>query len=338
MSAQPKLGAATARWFESRLPVWRGAAARLRSLERGKSAPAESVLEAVRAYPEIARDVAIARRTAPSSQLTNHLVQVYLQLHRALFRPPTAFRRTLLDIFQREAAAVARELRPHIASVTVLFILFAAAGYWLVATYPDLASLFASEEMIEKVTNGVLWTDDLLNVVPSSLLSVQIFTNNIVVSLFAVCLGVLYGLGTLYIIGMNGLMLGGIFAFCAEHGMARMLFNFVTAHGFVELSEICIAGAVGASLGEALARPGELTRAAAFQRAAARGARLMLVCVAFLVGAGVIEGYVSPDPRFPLWSRLAIGLSYFAVLVLVLSGALHRWRVERMRLSARSGR
>src|SRR5262249_19232807 len=157
---------------------------------------------------------------------------------------------------------------------------------------------------------------------PSSLLSAQIFTNNIVVSLFALCLGVLYGLGTIYIIATNGLSIGGVFAFTAQYGVAGRLFEFTAAHGFVELSVVCISGAVGASLGEALARPGELTRGAAFQRAVARGMRLMAVCLVFLVGAGLLEGFVSPDPRFPLAARLAIGLTYFGLFLLVLSGAL----------------
>ena len=153
----------------------------------------------------------------------------------------------------------------------------------------------------------------------------QIFTNNIVVSLFAMALGVLYGLGTIYIIGMNGFMLGGVFAFTAQHGIANRLFQFVVAHGFVELSVVCIAGAVGASLGEALARPGELPRGAAFQAAVARGMQLMAVCLVFLVGAGLIEGFISPDPRVPLGVRLAIGLTYLALFLLVLSGALGGW-------------
>jgi len=33
----------------------------------------------------------------------------------------------------------------------------------------------------------------------------------------------------------------------------------------------------------------------------------------------------SPDPRFPLAARLAIGLAYFALFLLVLSGALGRF-------------
>jgi uncharacterized membrane protein SpoIIM required for sporulation len=220
-------------------------------------------------------------------------------------------------------------LRWQIGVVVSLFAVCIGAGAWLVSEYPELASLFASEKMIDGVQRGELWTDNLLNVFPSSLLSVQIFTNNIVVSLFALSLGVLYGLGTFYIIAMNGLSIGGIFAFTAQHGIAGRLFQFTAAHGFVELSVICIAGAVGMSLGEALARPGELTRAAAFQRSVARGFRLMVVCLTFLVGAGVLEGFVSPNGRFTLGARLAIGLGYFAFFLLVLSGALGRYTRAR---------
>lgn len=318
-------GLAGAKWFEQRVAEWRSAGRRLQGIERGASAPPETVLEAVRAYPEIARDLAIARRAAPNGPLTKYLEGVYLQLHRSLFRPPTAFWRGVLRLFTHEAAAAARELRWHIASVAALLVVCVGAGAWLVGTYPELATLFASEQMIEGVQRGELWTDNLLGVFPSSLLSAQIFTNNIVVSLFALCLGVLYGLGTFYIIAMNGLSIGGIFAFTAQYGAAERLFAFTAAHGFVELSVVCISGAVGASLGESLARPGELTRGAAFQSAVMRGMRLMAVCLVFLVGAGVLEGFVSPDPRFPLAARLAIGLTYFTLFVLVLSGALGRF-------------
>jgi uncharacterized membrane protein SpoIIM required for sporulation len=316
--------ASGAKWFEYRLPEWRAAAQKLRQLERGKSSAPSVVLDAVRAYPEVARDLAIARRASPNGALTKYLEGVYLQLHRSLFRPPSNLARSARLLVIRDAAAVAYLLRHHIAAVAALFVTCIAAGAWLVSTFPELATLFASEEMIDAVQRGDLWTDNLLNVFPSSLLSVQIFTNNIVVSLFAMALGVLYGLGTVYIIGMNGFMLGGVFAFTAQHGIAGRLFQFVVAHGFVELSVICIAGAVGASFGEALARPGELSRGAAFQAAVGRGMQLMAVCVAFLVGAGLIEGFVSPDPRIPLAARLAIGLAYLALFVLVLSGALGR--------------
>src|SRR5262249_48497183 len=163
-----------------------------------------------------------------------------------------------------------------------LFVASAAAAWWLVSTYPELISLVASEEMIERVEHGELWTDDILNVMPSSVLSVGILANNIAVTLFAFAFGLFFGLGTFYIIGLNGVMLGGVFAFTAQHGMALRLFNFIIAHGLVELSVVCLAGAAGASLGEALVRPGEQTRREAFQIASQRIGKLLVPCALLL--------------------------------------------------------
>ncbi len=175
------------------------------------------------------------------------------------------------------------------------------AGYALVQTYPELIALFASPDLIATVERGQLWTEGLLNIVPSSVLSVQILTNNIVVSLFAYCAGFLFGLGTLYILGLNGLMLGAVFAFVSQHGLGQQLLSFIVAHGCVELSVMCLSGAAGAAVGEALIRPGEAARIESFRIAALHSGKLLVACALLLVGAGAIEGYVSPDPRFAPW-------------------------------------
>jgi len=314
----------TSKWLEDRLPVWRDVAAKLDAVERGRYAEPEKVVKVIAAYPEIARDLAVARSEAPRGPLTRSLEQIYLELHRSIFRSPGRWRHDVAALFVSEAAEIAGSLRWHIVWVTALFFASASAGAWLINQYPELVGLFASEAMIEQVQSGRLWTEGLLNVAPSSLLAVQIFTNNIFVSLFAVVVGIFYGLGTAYIIGMNGLMLGAVFSYTAQHGLAEQLFEFIAAHGFVELSVIMVAGACGVSLGEALARPGRETRVQAFQRASMRAAKLMVVCCTFLVGAGLIEGYISPNPSYSLPFRLCIGLGYLALLVVVLSGALSR--------------
>jgi len=200
--------------------------------------------------------------------------------------------------------------------------LSAAAGWWIIATYPMLISLVASEEMIEQVEQGHLWTEGIINITPSSILSVHILANNIVVSVFAFCAGIFLGLGTFYLIMLNGLMLGAIFAFVHQHGLAVALFTFIIAHGPVELSVICVAGAAGVALGESIVRPASGTRRDSFQACAHRIAPLLLLCAMLLVGCGLIEGFVSPDPLFPLGSRITIGLGYWVVMWALMSGRL----------------
>jgi uncharacterized membrane protein SpoIIM required for sporulation len=104
--------------------------------------------------------------------------------------------------------------------------------------------------------------------------------------------------------------------------MAGELLKFVTAHGVVELSVICLAGAAGTMLGEALIRPTHATRRESFQHAATKASRLLVLCALLLVGCGFIEGYLSPDPDFPMASRVVVGFGYGIVMIAALTGHL----------------
>jgi uncharacterized membrane protein SpoIIM required for sporulation/uncharacterized RDD family membrane protein YckC len=302
--------------------LWREAAERARRLERGRALDAADANRMIEDYGLLAYDLARARRAAPQSPLHIYLEGAYARAHATLHHGAWNARDAFVGLFRDQLPDVVRWLAPYILWVTILFALSVFAGYWMVHTYPELIRLFASPELIATVERGQLWTHSLLNVVPSSVLSLQILTNNIVVSVFAYCAGFLFGLGTFYIVGLNGLMLGAVFAFTAQHGLDRELFSFIVAHGCVEISVMCLSGAAGAAVGDALIRPHTARRTDAFRAAALRSGKLLLTCAVLLVGAGLIEGYVSPDPRFPLWTRIIIGVGYWILMLALLRGWL----------------
>jgi hypothetical protein len=105
------------------------------------------------------------------------------------------------------------------------------------------------------------------------------------------------------------------------------LFRFIVAHGCVEISVMCLSGAAGAAVGEALIRPNHGNRMESFRIAALRSGKLLIACAVLLVGSGIIEGYISPRPQFPLWARVAIGIGYWFVMIALLKG----WLVPRRR-------
>jgi uncharacterized membrane protein SpoIIM required for sporulation len=305
-----------------RVPLWQTAVERARRLARGRALTAADAYGMIEDYALLAHDLARARRVAPESAPHRYLEGAYARAHATLHHGAWRAGDVLLSLFREQLPEVVRWLRPYIIWVTLLFALSVFAGAWMVHTYPALIRLFASPELIATVERGELWTHSLLNVVPSSVLSLQILTNNIVVSIFAYCAGFLFGLGTFYIVGLNGLMLGAVFAFTAQHGLAGDLFAFIVAHGCVEISVLCLSGAAGAAVGEALIRPHTAQRADAFRRAALRSGKLLLACALLLIGTGLIEGYVSPDPRFALWARVVIGIGYWLLMIALLRGSL----------------
>ena len=312
-----------------RAGLWQSAAERARRLMTGRATDVADATQMVDDYRLLAHDLARARRLMPNSRAREFLEAAYAQAHTTLHRPVAHIGYALWSLFRDQIPEAIRWLRPHIVWVSLLFIVSIFVGGWMVHTYPELIGLFASPDLIATVERGELWTDGLLNVVPSSVLSVQILTNNIVVSLFAYCAGFLFGLGTFYIVGLNGLMLGAIFMFCRQHGMDDELLQFIVAHGCVELSVMVLSGAAGAAVGEALIRPTTPSRAKSFQIAAIRTSKVLAACVVLLIGCGFIEGYVSPDPDFRFWSRVIIGVSYWFFMISLLRGyVLGRSRSE----------
>lgn len=321
----------TRSWLLQRAPLWQRLGQSLPTLRRGRTSASEA-MHALEGYRSLARDLATARQALPDGTVTRALETLYASFHALVNRPARNSRASLLRMLREDIPATMRELRPTLTWITLLLVASTAAGWWLVHTFPELISLFASAQMIDTVERGHLWTEGILHLTPSSLLSARIFTNNILVTLMAFCVGALYGLGTFYIIANNGLMLGAIFAFTRQHGLDDELLSFVFAHGLVELSMICVAGAAGTTLGEALIRPREGNRRDAFQRCVKRMTPLLALCAVLLVGCGIIEGFVSPDESYPAASRAIIGIAWFVVMVAALNG--HLWGRGRVRPAA----
>lgn len=292
-------------WLNSRSAQWRELERKLNTITPGREA--EEARKVIAGFRSLIADLAMARQQLPNSPITRYLESLFIRAHETIHRPPRHYLRSVRELYCHEIPGLMRMMRAPLSFTLLIFVLSVASGWVLIFHHPELAALFASTEMIDHVEAGQLWTNDLLNIMPSSILSLSIITNNIVVSLFAFALGALYGLGTLYVILLNGFMLGGIFAFTARHDMDRDLFQFIIAHGIVELSVVVIAGAMGLKLGEALIRPGNRNRAEAFRVITMTAGKVMLAAVPFLLIAGLIEGFISPDPRFGLGERLAIG-------------------------------
>jgi uncharacterized membrane protein SpoIIM required for sporulation/uncharacterized RDD family membrane protein YckC len=302
--------------------AWHAARQRAAALRRRAGSNVEDALGVVDDYRRAAHEVNAARIAHPAdaTRSAEYLEAAYADLHDVIHRPARRSWQVLHALVRDRIPAALHAMRLHLLAVSLLFITACVTGAWLIFTYPDLIAMFAGPELIATVERGELWTEGMLNVAPAVVLSVDILTNNVVVSFFAFCLGLFFGIGTLYIIGLNGLSLGALFAFTGQHGLAGGLFDFVVAHGCVELSCICIAGAAGAYIGEALVRPGAQTRAEAFRGAATQGIRVMVAVTLLLIVCGFIEGYVSPDPEVPRWARVTIGVGFWLFMVSFLRG------------------
>jgi uncharacterized membrane protein SpoIIM required for sporulation len=137
----------------------------------------------------------------------------------------------------------------------------------------------------------------------------------------AFALGITAGIGTCFILLVNALMLGGMMALFANHGLGGEFVVCIMPHGILEIMAVLIAAAAGLRLGLSLAIPGRLTRGASLRAGGREALSLVLGTIPMFVVAGTIEGFVTPS-HMPDGIKVAIGVvaATAAVLYLLLAG------------------
>jgi uncharacterized membrane protein SpoIIM required for sporulation len=139
--------------------------------------------------------------------------------------------------------------------------------------------------------------------------------NNIRVALMAYTLGILAGLGTVFVLMQNAVMLGAFQYFFYENGMLWESTRTIWIHGTLEISVIIVAGCAGLVMGKGILFPKTHTRLTSFIRGVKNGLKIVLSSIPFFIVAGFLEGFVTRQTGMPDWLAIAI-LSASLALIL----------------------
>ena len=132
-------------------------------------------------------------------------------------------------------------------------------------------------------------------------------------------MGITGGLGTIWMMAFNGLLIGVIGAATWKAGMAVQLWSFVAPHGVLELPAIFVSGGAGLEIARGLLFPGMLPRKVSLAQAGSRASRLLLGTIPMLVVAGLLEGFFSPT-HVPVAMKFGLAAVLFLAFAGYLSG------------------
>jgi uncharacterized membrane protein SpoIIM required for sporulation/uncharacterized RDD family membrane protein YckC len=294
---------------------WGAFAARLADARsRGLAALREQELsEFVAEYRELSTDLARLRTAARGRAVPEvfYLSRLVAGGHNLLYRQDRLVGRAVWRYFTATVPGeIRRSARPILLAALLLFGP-AAIAYTAVLRRPELAPEFIprgmidrAEEGVERARRGTGYIEDpqLFRPVMAS----RIIANNVQVTFAAFAFGVTAGLGTAFMLVLNGISLGGVFGLYASKGIGTLLLAFVAPHGVLELSAISIGAGGGLLLAAAILLPGARTRRSALVRNGRRAIDLIAGATLLLVVAGTLEGLVSPIPYWPLEWKLAV--------------------------------
>lgn len=116
--------------------------------------------------------------------------------------------------------------------------------------------------------------------------------NNIRVAILAFAFGVMFSVGTIYILFSNGIMLGAFITFFYNYGILEKT-STIWLHGTIEISVIVIAGCAGLVMGNSFLFPKTYSRRVAFMKGAKDGLKIVVSTIPFFIIAGFIEGFIT---------------------------------------------
>lgn len=302
-------------WLQKRRPYWTRIDELLtRSGRSGVRALTHTELqELALLYRQTASDLATIREDPSSRHLAHYLNQLLGRAHNLVYMGRKSKPLGIVKFYRETFPEIFHETLPYTAAATGIFFATALIGLMLALVAPGFQRQFLGSQMMDTIERREMWTHSIVTVKPAE--SSRIMTNNLSVSLAVFALGVTGGVGTVFMLAFNGLLLGVVSGACWQAGMFGQLASFVAPHGVIELPAIFIAGGAGLLLAKGLLFPGTLPRRASLSREGGRAVRLVLGIVPMLIVAGTIEGFVSPTSLSPKW-KYSVAAGMFCLLLL----------------------
>jgi uncharacterized membrane protein SpoIIM required for sporulation len=314
-----------AAFVRARQPYWQRTAELVRrGSKRLRKLSDQELRELARLYPALTVDVARARMYDLDATTRRSLNRLAVAAHGVLYRRPRSQRRwRVLRFLTSGYPRLFRRMCPYLLLTTAVFFACAFSAYGVVRMRPSMAYVLLPRGL-EVEPGGQVSAGDVserYRSAPQAIMNTMITTNNIQVAFLAFAMGIFVGIGTLYVLLVNGLMLGTFFAHFANHGLGWQCWSFLTPHGALEIFAILVAGSAGMRLGLSIAIPGHLTRTESLRQGAREAVLLLLGTIPMFIIAGSIEAHVTPT-YWPGLVKILIGVGALGLVLahLLVSG------------------
>jgi len=268
-------------------------------------------------YLDLTDDLSYALTYYPDSRLTAYLNELAGMAHRKIYKTKKESGSAILRFYLKEFPLMFYNYRKYLLWSFLAFALFTLIGIYSTSQNTDFARWIMGNAYVDMTLENIDKGDPMA--VYKQANEVDMFLgitiNNIKVALFTFMMGLLFGLGTLYYLMRNAIMLGAFQYFFYEHGVFWESIRTIWIHGTIEISVIIVAGAAGFIMASGILMPGTYPRSYAFKQKARDGLKVMISTIPFFIIAGFLEGFVTRHTEMPDWLAIMVILSSLALII-----------------------
>lgn len=268
-------------------------------------------------YIELMDDLSYAQTHYPDSNTTIYLNGLTVEIYQAIYENKKERGSRLFNFWRYELPYEFYKVQRYLLYAFLIFVASTLIGIVSTAYDPAFPRVILGDEYVnmtlENIRNGdpmAVYKDP-----NAEFMFYRITINNIKVSFTTFVAGFLAGIGSVYLLFKNGVMLGSFQWFFYNEGLLKESFLTIWIHGALEISAIVIAGASGLLLGSGVVFPQTYKRSVSIVKKARQALKIVIGLVPIFIMAGFLESFVTRLTDMHWIFRLGIILFSFGFII-----------------------
>ena len=268
-------------------------------------------------YVQLVNDLAYAQTYYPKSKVITYLNQLAAKAFQKIYKTKRQDTHRIISFWKTEVPLICYQYRKFIYVAFIIFTVFTAIGVVSAANNAEFLRSVVGDSYVDQ-TIANIEAGDAVAVYKSgsnwgSFIGITI--NNLRVGIIAFVLGVFLGIGTLYIMFKNCIMLGSFQYFFYEKNVFWESVRGIWIHGAMEIFAIVIECAAGLILGASILFPATHSRYTSFKHGAKTGIKILISTFPFTFSAGFLEGFITRYSNImPNWLSVGIILITLSII------------------------
>jgi uncharacterized membrane protein SpoIIM required for sporulation len=294
--------------------------------------PAFDAAEMPQRYRRICQSLALAADRQYSPALVDRLNRLALRGHHALYENRRRESQRVLEFVAAGFPALVRREWRLVLAASLLFFGPLFGLFAVLQVFPEFVHYLLRPEQIAGVHEMYDPASRRLGMreADTNLMMFGFYVwNNVGIGFQTFAGGILAGVGSIWFLGSNGVVLGAVAGYLTQIGYIETFWSFVAGHSAWELIAIALSGAAGLRLGLAVIAPGRLTRKAALVAAARPAVQIMYGAALLFFVAAFVEAFWSPLTGVPFNVKIGVGIAGWAALIAYLALAGRGRRAAR---------
>ncbi len=268
-------------------------------------------------YINLVNDLSFAQTYYPKSKTTVYLNYLSSRIFQNIYKTKRAEQNRLFYFFKTEVPLIVHQYRRYLFYAFGFFILFTLIGFISAYYDKEFVNIILGEGYVNMTIENIK-DGNAVGVYQQGSnwgTAIVIILNNLKVGATLFIMGVFAGIGTLYALFSNCVMLGSFQYFFAEYGALKDSARGIWLHGTFEIFSMVVEAMAGLILGASILFPKTFSRFESFKIGFKDAFKIFLSTVPFTIIAGIIEGFVTRYAlRMPEFLNIIIIFGSLAII------------------------